>query len=182
MGPRAIVLLLSLALPACASDPAATEEASPERSWNRPAAYAGLGIGFVQGGLPRPRSAFTEAVRGGYRIGPRTSAEASVEHSEADAGFGGVSINIWKLTKVGAVGKLHLLEGRFQPHLLVGGGWYRFHREDTTSGAYWRVGAGFEWNFGRRVALYGMGAWDEPIGSHRDLNHVSAQLGLLFRF
>jgi hypothetical protein len=199
MHPTALIAipLLAVVQAACASSPRDPDSWTPRTvdgdaggtPWTQPRAYAGVGLGFVQGGLPRVDNGGTDLVKGGYRIDPRWSAELSVERSEGDLYFdGSIPVSVWTLTEVAVEGKYHFLEGRFQPHLLAGVGTYDFRYESddgrgkSSRGAFGRVGAGFEWNFANDWALFSQAAWDQPFGSRAELNHVSVQLGILVRF
>ena len=90
------------------------------------------------------------------------------------------------LLQFGVNGKFFLLKDRFQPYGLVGVGAARsdvnkdFNLDDD--GGYVRLGIGLDTYITTNFAIFGEVNYDKMVGGTSDLDHINAQLGILFRF
>jgi opacity protein-like surface antigen len=176
--------------------------ADPDRDYDHSGFYLGGsatgGFSRFQSGLPsdiKVDDSFGAGAQLGYRFHPRAAAEAEFEWLGRYFGsvdVDGGEIDLFRIGSWTATGnaKGYLLTGSIQPYGLVGVGVMRSNIKDAlgldlsgkSTDLALRFGAGVEcYVFRKFVTTIGVD-YLHPTGDQKDLNYVSVQVGLQYRF
>jgi hypothetical protein len=205
----AAVLVLALALPACAAVSAeggsTTSKTGGEEEWysgsptgrkeyGRPGGYAAAGVtkGFEQfdtggTGLSASDSDLGITIRGGYRNKDGLAFEGcidSVTGYTVDAG-GPASVDL-DMASFGLRGKYYLGKQQVQPYAFVGAGYTWVNVDglgiNNDNGIFVALGAGVDVYMTLDVGLFLEASYNRTTGDIRDLDHVDISGGIIFRF
>jgi len=202
----AAVLVLALALPACASfapeggsttnksggddfysgSPTGIKEYGRKGGYGAVAAIQGIEEFDTGGtGLSADNSDVGFAIRGGWRTPEGLAVEGSIESVTGYTLSAGPSHIDLDFSSFSVSGKYYLAKEKVQPYALVGLGWAgvdtRVSGRDAND-AFIRIGVGSDFYLTKDVALFAEVNYNRMTGDLKDLDHVDLVLGFLFRF
>ena len=204
----AAVLVLALALPACAA--VSAEEGSStsksggddwyagsptgKKEYGRQGGYAaiaglkGLEQFDLGAGAASPSSGNSDlgfAIRGGWRTKEGLAVEGSIESVT------GYSVDVLgkpvdlDFSSLSMAGKYYLANERIQPYAMVGFGYAWVDTKFTgfdANAPFIRFGAGADFYVNKDIAIFGEVNYNRMTGDLKDLDHLDIVVGVLFRF
>jgi len=138
----------------------------------------------VDSGASASNSRVGFGVRGGWRVPEGYAAEIVVEDAnDFQIRAGGVDFDL-DLFSVGVQGKYFFGKEQTQPYFMAGFGVAsaRIEHADDDSGAYFRIGGGFEHYFKDDMAFFAELKFDQLMGELNDLDHFDIQAGIIIFF